>query len=720
MGAIHFSLDPRLIQSLRTALPLQIFLESGTFRGDTASIAASLFEKVYTIELSSELFAQADARLAPLANVTRRLGSSPQVMRELLPQFAGQSVLYWLDAHWCGAATGGKEEECPLIPELRAIGTLNDESVVLIDDARLFLAPPPQPHDSDHWPLLDQVVEELRALNRRHRLWVINDVIVFAPPQLRSAMVEYSRTNGADLQQLAQAANAPRVSPTPAPAAPAVGPAAVRGFNAEFLGADRSERIFAHHLQRLGITRVLDIGSNSGQFAAKLRRYGFTGVIYSVEPQASAYARLLANSRSDPRWLPLARQGAGAAPHFVDLNLSENGWSSSLREVHPNHVRAEATTRIVGTERVFVNASGSLLRPQTMAEIEALKIDVQGYEDEVIEGYLPFIANVRLLLLELSIVECYQGAPDLFKLDHRLVEQLGFSRVSLEPSYYDDGLGVVQQYDGIYFRPDRSSRASLRADGVEVAGVITSIGGTLERRLPDGTDLGSSWFRMCAESWQRSGSPVVSVSERPPPAGIHWVRTDSRPSLLAMLTATTPGPAQHLLLTNADIVFVPAFFELLEQLDPEGVYYGNRLDVERDAGAQGGLNTKGIYALGFDYFLLPAAFLKLIVDQRLMPQELCIGEPWWDYALPLLAIACGFALKRLPWDKPLAMHYVHPARFSQELWLRNGQIFIQLTEALLRHPECRAQGLLTEMLADSGELDSRLRRIAAIICQSLP
>lgn len=720
MGAIHFSLDPELIYALRRTLPLQIFLETGTFRGDTTSAAAQLFEKVYTIEISSELFTQTGARLASLANVSRRLGNSPDVIRELVPQLANESVLYWLDAHWCGATTGGKDNECPVLLELHEIGILNDKSVVLIDDARLFLAPPPRPHDSDHWPLLDEIVEKLRLLNPHHRLWVINDVMVFAPPSAQAAMVEYSRTHGSDLQQLVQAAATARTAAEPSPAAANGGSAVARGFNAEFLGIERSERIFAYHLQRLGISKVLDIGSNSGQFAAKLRRFGFTGVIYSVEPQASAYAQLLTNSRDDVRWFPLARQGAGATPHFMDLNLSENSWSSSLREVHPNHLRAEASTRIVGTERVFVNASGALLRQPAIEQIEALKIDVQGYEDQVIEGYLPLIDNVRLLLLELSLIECYKGAPDLFALDQKLVKQLGFSRVSLEPSYYDDGLGVVQQYDGIYFRSDRPRRVSSSERGTRISAVVTSVGGMLERRLPDGTDLGPVWLQMCVDTWQRAGSPVFSVSERPPPSAIQWVQTETRPSITRMLAAVAPEPGSHLLLVNADIVFVPPFFELLKQLDPAGVYYGNKVDVERAAQRQTGLEPKGIYTFGFDYFLLPADFIKMVVEEHLMPEEFQIGEPWWDYALPLLAIARGFPLKRLPWQKPLALHYVHPARYSHEVWLRNGQFFEQLCERLLRDPGCYATGLLTDIVVDSGDLEPRLQRIANIICQALP
>jgi hypothetical protein len=125
LGAIHFSLDPRLVQALRTTLTLPVFLESGTYRGDTASAAAALFEQVYTVELSSELYAQAEARFASLANVSRRLGDSPQVISELAPQLASQSVFVLARrALVRDSPPEARRNECPLLSELRAIGTL--------------------------------------------------------------------------------------------------------------------------------------------------------------------------------------------------------------------------------------------------------------------------------------------------------------------------------------------------------------------------------------------------------------------------------------------------------------------------------------------------------------------------------------------------------------------------------------------------------------------
>jgi FkbM family methyltransferase len=618
------------------------------------------------------------------------------------------------------------------LAELDAIATLNEDSVILIDDARLFLAAPPAPHDADQWPLLADVVDRLRSLHRGHALWIINDVFVFAPAAVRQGITAYARARGIDLQRVYQAA----IAGSTARGAQAGNTAAVTNvgaqrtqsalqrpltarFNAELLGEGRSERIFAHHLQRLGIDRLLDIGSNSGQFATKLRTAGYRGIIYSVEPQQSAYGQLLRNAANDLRWFPLARQAAGAVASFIDLNLAENGWSSSILEVHPNHVRAERSTRIVGKERIYVAPAGELLRPDLIPGIEALKIDVQGYEDQVLDGYLPYLDNVRLLLLELSMVECYQRGPGLFALDKRLVEQHGFSRVSLEPSYYDDSSGVVQQYDGIYHRPDRPRR-SRSISGAKVSQVITSIGGPLQRTARDGADLGASWLDLCLGSWRKITRDVLSVAEsRPPRDDIRWLATAARPSIGALLQAAKAEPSTHVLLTNADIAFGDGFGELVASLDPEAAYYGHRLDVVLESNALESLKAVAPYEWGFDFFLLPARFLDAVAAESL-PAVFRVGEPWWDYLLPLLVLARGFPLKKMPKQAPLAVHVMHPTRYVHELWLEHGARFLESVAQLRALSPCHAIGLLDEISSVPGELEPRLKRIAKIICAELP
>ena len=725
MGALHFGLDPRLLEALRRQLPLRLFFETGTFEAGTTTAVAPHFDRVWTVELSPVLCDHARQKLATFKHVEVIHGSSPEILRARAPALGSSSVLYWLDAHWCGGPTSGAANECPLLDELAAIGTLNDSSVILIDDARYFIGPAPPPHKADHWPGLLQIETALRRISSQHGLWVINDVMIFAPNRIAEDVIAYGRAHGIDLLLLANAArrnaqaDAAKPSPGTAKASDArSGHGLEQGLNAALLGQDRSERIFAFHAKRMGITRLLDIGSNSGQFAATIRRLGFGGIIYSVEPQRAAHEELRKNAVSDVRWIPLSRQAAGGRQGTLDLNVSKNSWSSSFLPVHENHLRAAPDARTVTQERALVTRTADLLREKLMRKIDALKIDVQGYEREVLEGLRPCMDGIRLLLLEMSSVECYVGAPDLIALDRFLTEELGFTRVSLEPSFYD-GMGVAQQFDGIYARTPSRNAATSRDRPLEFGAVVTSMNGVPSRKDVSGEEIGQEWLDLCIESWLQISKSAISVSESAPPdPRVLWIETNARPPV-ADLFATMPDGA-HTVLCNADIVVADDLKTVATRLDPAALYCVHRVEVEFNSANPDLLDRKAIYGLGFDLFLLPPEFVQFVREFRALPREFRVGEPWWDYLLPLVALAAGFPVKRLPYSPTLAMHHRHPTRFDSEIWLKRGEAFLTTVSALARDFPSRRCDMLDEIAALSGPLKERLDAASGIVCARLP
>jgi glycosyltransferase involved in cell wall biosynthesis len=198
MGAVHFSIDRRLLARLTELLPLKVFVETGTYEGDSVEAATEFFDELHTIELSEELFGRAADRFEGSPQVHVHQGSSPDVLGELSGRLRRRSVLYWLDAHWCGEGSARGEVECPLLFELEAIGSLAARSVVMIDDARLFLAPPPAPSTPQQWPTFSELLARLSALRSDHELTVIDDVIIFFPPGIREPLRSFARENAID------------------------------------------------------------------------------------------------------------------------------------------------------------------------------------------------------------------------------------------------------------------------------------------------------------------------------------------------------------------------------------------------------------------------------------------------------------------------------------------------------------------------------------------
>ncbi len=175
MGA----LPQELAAGLRDRLGLTRAIETGTYRGGGTRRLAAIFPRVVTVEISEELARAAAESLADRPGVEVRHGTS----RVLLPTIVDSSepALYWLDGHWSGGVTGGKDEECPVLAELEAIATGHADDAILIDDARLFLAPPPAPHDPAQWPDVSQLVEAIAAAKPGHRVLVAHDIVVAVP-----------------------------------------------------------------------------------------------------------------------------------------------------------------------------------------------------------------------------------------------------------------------------------------------------------------------------------------------------------------------------------------------------------------------------------------------------------------------------------------------------------------------------------------------------------
>ncbi len=207
MGAVSFSIDPTAVSTLDALLHFKVFVETGTFRGDSLTTVAHLFSRSYSIEVDPVLYEQARNRFAGRPEIDIRLGSSPEVLSDLRAEgVLLEAVLFWLDAHWCDSGSSDATGQCPLLEELAVIGPLDDRSVIAIDDARLFLAPPPSLEIAQQWPPFDEVLTALRSCANRHRITVFNDVIWAIPVAAARDFDAYAKRNSVDWLAVAEKA----------------------------------------------------------------------------------------------------------------------------------------------------------------------------------------------------------------------------------------------------------------------------------------------------------------------------------------------------------------------------------------------------------------------------------------------------------------------------------------------------------------------------------
>jgi FkbM family methyltransferase len=213
------------------------------------------------------------------------------------------------------------------------------------------------------------------------------------------------------------------------------------------------EAAFSRMLAEHGIDTVLDVGANEGQYARRLRELGFDGRIVSFEPGASAHKRLQQSARRDAFWTVAPREALGNQEGQICLNVASNGGlSSSVLPMLGAHKRAAPDAAYFGSEMVPI-ARLDRVASELLAQAHNifLKVDVQGYELEVLQGAAELLPRIVGAQLELSFVPLYEGQALFHPLIDYMLER-GFSIWGIMPGLVDNSSGRLLQTDVVFFR----------------------------------------------------------------------------------------------------------------------------------------------------------------------------------------------------------------------------------------------------------------------------
>lgn len=206
-----------------------------------------------------------------------------------------------------------------------------------------------------------------------------------------------------------------------------------------------------------GVTTVFDVGANEGQYAMAVRQAGFSGRIVSFEPLSSAYGILSANAERDGKWIVADRCAIGSENGEARINVAGNSASSSLLSMLDRHASAAPESRYVSTELVPLRTLDSLAHQYLDEKSRPfIKIDTQGYENQVLDGASNFLDRAIGVQLELSTVSLYAGQSLYDQIIGRMTGA-GFSIRAIWPGFRDRMTGELLQFDAAFFRDSTST-----------------------------------------------------------------------------------------------------------------------------------------------------------------------------------------------------------------------------------------------------------------------
>ena len=145
---------------------------------------------------------------------------------------------------------------------------------------------------------------------------------------------------------------------------------------------------------------ILDVGAHSGLFSHLAKRRCPNARVIAFEANLDLLETLKRNSLPG---IDLVLKAVGARTGNVEFFV--NPKSTQTSSAVEDSVSVFAASATLDRRTVPIVTLDSFCEQQGVTKVDCLKIDVQGYERDVIRGAQRILASVKLLLLEASFLD---------------------------------------------------------------------------------------------------------------------------------------------------------------------------------------------------------------------------------------------------------------------------------------------------------------------------
>ncbi len=203
-------------------------------------------------------------------------------------------------------------------------------------------------------------------------------------------------------------------------------------------------------LQELNFATIIDIGANEGQFSERMRLLFPSAEIFAFEPLPDVYDTLVANFKTDANFKAF-NVGIGATEGVSIFHKNESTASSSFMPMANSH--KENFNFAIQTEPIElkIETLDAVFSQTTFSHPLLIKLDVQGFESEVIKGGSAILAQADIIISELSFYELYTNQP-LFNTIYKQLQALGFMYVGSIEQLHSPLNNKVLQADGVFIK----------------------------------------------------------------------------------------------------------------------------------------------------------------------------------------------------------------------------------------------------------------------------
>lgn len=180
-------------------------------------------------------------------------------------------------------------------------------------------------------------------------------------------------------------------------------------------------------LNNYNINTVLDVGANRGQFLEDWVRHLPKAKFYCFEPIAEEFKQLDKTAKKYSNEIIAINCAVGNINGQIKFQKNNFTPSSSIltaTKTNESYFPQTVNTELIDVQIIRLDDFFEKIDLEDLREI-FLKIDVQGYELEVLKGAVNVLKNTKICLLEINFDDLYAGQPT-FKQIFDFLSEYGF------------------------------------------------------------------------------------------------------------------------------------------------------------------------------------------------------------------------------------------------------------------------------------------------------
>jgi len=235
--------------------------------------------------------------------------------------------------------------------------------------------------------------------------------------------------------------------------------------NKKILGLKEIDKVFFNRMNTLkNIFKnrdeeliIFDVGAHIGESVEEFKNYFINANIHCFEPAKESFNKLKNINYSNIVFNNFALGDKNSEKIFYYYDVSSNSSFLPIKtdsKVFKNKVHSKLNKiKKVSTYTVKVKTLDEYISQNNIQTIDILKVDVQGYTREVLEGAKKALEfnKISVLILEIIFDEIYGRRDSMYEIEKHLIPY-GYKLWDISHIYKDLNLNRTNWIDAIYVK----------------------------------------------------------------------------------------------------------------------------------------------------------------------------------------------------------------------------------------------------------------------------